>query len=150
LVRGKALLQFIHQNTDWGPEPNAPCVEISRDGGDLVLSFGMGPTSFGEDGSWIGIASLRFRRVSRWCWDSTNDEGWYAGAGRYAGQAPRWGEFYEVIGDARLGENAVPGRIPNPKPVRHFLFYFRDETIECYAESWGLHCGQHRRSSIDR
>lgn len=125
------MLQFIQQNTDWGPEPNAPGLEIARDGRDLVLSFAMGPTSFGEDAYWSRPATLRFKGVSRWCWDSTNDEGWFAGAGRYARQAPRWGQFYEVIGDERLGENCIPGRMPDPKPVCHFLFYFRDETIEC-------------------
>lgn len=143
-----AVLRFIHQNADWNAEPNAPAPQVIKFGPDLDVSFIMHPSSFGwpERDGVRGL--LRFRSCSRWCWDSTNDEGWHAGAGRFAAQAPRWGEFYEISGGERLGENAVPGRISSLKPTRHFLFYFRDEVIECHAESWELLCEDHRRSSF--
>jgi hypothetical protein len=144
-----AVLRFIQQNTDWNAEPNAPGPHASMDGPDLNISFLMHWSSFGWDEREDVRGLLRFKSCSRWCWDSTNDEGWYAGAGRFARQAPRWGEFYEITGGERLGENAIPGRIRNQKPKRHFLFYFRDEVIECHAESWELLCEEHRRSSAD-
>ena len=55
--------------------------------------------------------------------------------------APAWGEFYEVSGDLRLRE------CPNdreyvtdvaPRPLRHFLFYLRDETFECDAAGYAF------------
>lgn len=148
-MKAMAVLKFIQQNTDWNAEPNAPEPQVTRNGSNLNISFLMSPSSFGWDGREDVPGLLRFQSCTRWCWDSTNDEGWHAGAGRFARLAPRWGEFYEVIGGARLGENAIPGRIKNQKPKRHFLFYFRDEVIECHAEAWELSCEEHRRSSSD-
>lgn len=85
--------------------------------------------------------TLRFAGCSRWRWDGTNDHEWYKtdGHGRYSGVAPRWGEFYELIGpdpdrDAvsweKIGEDTAS--------TRHFLYYFRDETLEFMAEDWSF------------
>ncbi len=141
------MLKFIQQNADWNAEPNAPNPQITKHGPTLSIAFLMHPSSFGWHDEEDVPGLLCFTSCRRWCWDSTNDEGWYAGAGRYARQAPRWGEFYEIIGGERLGDNAIPGSVSSKMPVRHFLFYFRDEVIECYAEAWELRCGEHRRSS---
>ncbi len=67
----------------------------------------------------------------------TNDEGWYLGKCRFSGKAPKWGEFYAVLGEAQ----SVRGpddwvfieRHPGSERT-HFLFYFRDGTFECLAE----------------
>ncbi|WP_246650078.1 hypothetical protein [Rhizobium laguerreae] len=54
---------------------------------------------------------MRFVGCSRWRWDSTNDHEWYKvdGHGRYSGVAPRWGEFYELMGpDPDPDPDAMP------------------------------------------
>ncbi|WP_286170018.1 hypothetical protein [Rhizobium sp. NFACC06-2] len=60
------------------------------------------------------LGTLRFAGCSRWRWDSANDHDWYKadGHGRYSGVAPRWGEFYELIGpdpdrETCLGKRSV-------------------------------------------
>ena len=61
------------------------------------------------------------------------------------GIAPAWCDFYEVKGDLRIDSDPDPSewvtlRSPSLKS-RHFLFYLRDETFECDAESWSLVVG---------
>ncbi|WP_292576098.1 hypothetical protein [Mesorhizobium sp.] len=83
------------------------------------------------------MATLRFGGCSRWRRDATNDHAWFAGDGRYSNQAPKWGEFYEVIGDGRAVDDWEV-LSPDSPNSRHFLFYFRDETIEVVARDWSL------------
>ncbi|WP_333900116.1 hypothetical protein [Agrobacterium pusense] len=81
--------------------------------------------------------TLRFAGCSRWRWDSTNDHEWYKtdGHGRYSGVAPRWGEFYELIGPDPDRDAVSWEKIgADTASTRHFLFYFRDESLEFMAE----------------
>jgi hypothetical protein len=128
---------FVKLNLDWNAEPNAPDPRVELSGTSLALSFLLNP--------WAHLASVgergcvTFTRCSRWRWDITNDHGWYGGTGRYAGIAPEWGEFYEIVGDDP--ERDGPGEWQRVGPgldARHFLFYFRDETFECFARDWTL------------
>jgi hypothetical protein len=83
---------------------------------------------------------LRFLSCERYRLGPTNDEGWYRGQCRFSKVAPRWGEFYEVSGDLRLQE-CPDGWVtvgPAHRTLRHFLFYFRDETFECDAAEWAF------------
>lgn len=130
-------LSFRHLNPDWNAEPNAPHVELRVEGNDLELTFLLNPWAY--DAKQGELASLRFVDCSRFRWDATNDHAWFAGEGLYSNQAPVWGEFYEVIGDDRvISEHDWDVLSPdNPNP-RHFLFYFRDETIEVVAKDWAL------------
>jgi hypothetical protein len=132
-----ADLSFQHLNTDWNAEPNAPDVELAVEGSTVRLSFRLNPWDYSaEPGE---IATLRFLGCSRFRWDATNDHAWFAGEGLYSGQAPKWGEFYEVIGDTRVTEvedwNVLSADLP---ASRQFLFYFRDAAIEIVAQEWSL------------
>lgn len=130
-------LQFLKLNDGWNAEPNALSLHVSFDEKAALLTFELNP--------WLHSATpgekatLRFENCSRWNWDATNDEGWYSGEGRYARQAPAWGEFYEVKGEEKLG-GEIDWEILFPDPVgaRHFLFYFRDETLEFIATDWSM------------
>lgn len=85
------------------------------------------------------MATLSFFGCSRFRWDATNDHSWFAGKGLYSGQAPKWGEFYEVIGDDRaVSDGDWDILSPDSPDSRHFLFYFRDDTIEVAARDWSL------------
>ena len=82
---------------------------------------------------------LRFYGVSLWRIGSTNDEGWYLGQCRFSGVAPSWGEFYKVDGELKLNEAAGEWRVLSQGVGgQHFLFYLRDSTFECSAESYEL------------
>lgn len=85
--------------------------------------------------------TLRFAGCSRWRWDSTNDHEWYKadGHGRYSGVAPRWGEFCELIGPDPDRDAVSWEKIgADTASSRHFLYYFRDETLEFMAEDWSF------------
>jgi len=130
-------LEFLQLNDDWSAEPNAPLVEVVFEDGAANLSFLLNPwqrkTGRKEE------ATVRFSKCSRWNWDATNDHAWFAGEGRYAKQAPKWGEFYEVVGEDILGGD-IDWEIVSADTLnaRHFLFYFRDETLEFIASDWSI------------
>jgi hypothetical protein len=132
-----ANLSFQHLNTDWDAEPNAPDVELAVEGNTVRLSFRLNPWAYSaEPGE---IATLRFLGCSHFRWDATNDHAWFAGEGLYSGQAPKWGEFYEIIGDTRIVEDDDWDVLSADFPAsRQFLFHFRDDTIEIVAQDWLL------------
>jgi hypothetical protein len=86
----------------------------------------------------VGKIVLTFKNCKRYRLGRTNDEGWYRGQCRFSGVAPAWGEFYEVPGDLKLGALKDPWveLKPGTDKDSHFVFYFRDETFECDAESY--------------
>ena len=141
------MTTFLQLNAGWNAEPNAPapCVEI--DGRDVVVSFRMNPFVF-PDFSDEDVGRLRFRLCSRYRLGGTNDEGWSRGQCRFSKIAPSWGEFYEVGGDLRLAECPADwvevGAASDS--LRHFLFYFRDETFECDASDWSLEVWRRNRA----
>jgi hypothetical protein len=135
-------LSFIHLNPNWNAEPNAPTIRVEVNGSMLRVWFDLNTYAYEAQKDEVGL--LTFDGCSRWRWDETNDHAWYQGQGRFARQAPKWGEFYEVIGDdravSRLDWEVVT---PDAKAPRHFIFYFRDGAIECLASDWKLEreCG---------
>ena len=62
----------------------------------------------------------------------------YDGQCRYSKAAPAWGEVYELLGedDQRLKPADWHELAPSTSEHRHFLFYLRDETFECFATEW--------------
>ena len=131
------MTTFRQLNIDWNAEPNAPNPQIAVEGRDVVVSFLMNPFKFPQF-SAEDVGKLRFVSCQRYGLGATNDEGWYRGQCRFSKTAPRWGEFYEVGGDLRLDE--CPGSWVEiglaQYVLRHFLFYFRDQTFECDALDW--------------
>lgn len=130
---------FRKLNAGWNAEPNAPEPNVLIDGCDVVLTFLANSFQFPRFAEGQRLC-LRFANARRFRLGSANDEGWYQGQCRFSGEAPAWGEFYEISGDLRLE------RCPNDWHVvgdrrtsgRHFLFYLRDETFECDADDWSL------------
>jgi hypothetical protein len=128
-------IAFVHLNPDWNAEPNAPEPAVAVAGDTLELSFRL--NSFAYQARPGEIGRLRFRRCSRWRRDDTNDEAWFAGRGRFAGEAPAWGEFYEILGEDPSGDSLRWHVLSaGGEGDRHFLFYLRDETFECLAADW--------------
>jgi len=129
-------LAFRKQNFGWNADPNAPEPRLTIANGDLILVFHLNPyrEPFQE-----GQGQIRFRNCSRFRSDGTNDHAWFGGQCRYGRAAPQWGEFYELVGDdPTLIEVNDWIRVAGSDGTRHFLFYFRDEMVECLAESWIL------------
>jgi len=130
---------FRQLNDGWSAEPNAPAPTVDVVGGDVVLTFLANPFQFPRfvEGQRL---RLRFAGARRYRLGSTNDEGWYQGQCRFSGDAPAWGEFYEVSGELKLERSPNDWRSVGDArpPGRHFLFYLRDGTFECEADNWSL------------
>ncbi|MER8825709.1 hypothetical protein NKH73_09075 [Mesorhizobium sp. M0938] len=134
-----ADLRFAKLNESWNADPNAPHPSVEQSGNDILLRFLLNSFQFKRfvEGD-VGI--LRFRNCSRYRIDPTNDHAWFGGSCRYSALAPGWGEFYELVGDdptlATVSDwNMIGDKLP---VARHFLFYFRDEMFECFAEDWSF------------
>ncbi len=129
-------LTFKHLNIDWNAEPNAPEPEVTVRETGVQLTFLLNPWAYeayeGQEGCLI------FEHCSMWRLGATNDHGWYAGQCRYSKTAPKWGEFYELLGNDELQPLPTDWQILSQPTSqdRHFLFYLRDETFECFASDW--------------
>jgi hypothetical protein len=131
-------LDFIRQNQGWNAEPNAPDARVRGDKSFVELSFVLNHQAYDAQEEEIGF--LTFDDVSAWRLGPTNDEGWSMGQCRYSGIAPNWGEFYEISGDDPSAwlPNDWRHNPPFGTGNRHFLFYLRDNTFECFAREWSL------------
>ena len=131
--------QFRQLNDGWNAEPNAPDPTVQVNGPEVVLTFLANPVQYPHFAQEHRLR-LRFTGARKYRLGSTNDEGWYRGQCRFSGEAPRWGEFYEVSGDLKLQQSPNDWQIVgDARPSgRHFLFYLRDETFECEADDWVL------------
>jgi len=127
---------FKKLNDGWNAEPNAPEPDVGVRDNSVRLKFFLNPWAYVADEDEKGC--LTFRECSMWRLGETNDEGWYAGQCRYSKAAPTWGEFYELLGedDQQLKPSDWHELAPLTLRQRHFLFYFRDETFECFAMDW--------------
>ena len=153
------MLKFVklQLGQGWVVDPNAPEPQVSVEASSANVRFrsyravdDKNPTGirralalFSKPSSKFEetLGTLRFAGCSRWRWDSTNDHEWYKadGHGRYSGVAPRWGEFYELIGPDPDRDAVSWEKIgADTASSRHFLYYFRDETLEFMAEDWSF------------
>lgn len=127
---------FKQLNDGWNAEPSAPEPVVATKGTAVQLTFALNPWAY--DAAEEEKGRLTFHGCSMWRLGATNDEGWYKGQCRYSKIAPTWGEFYELLGedDQRLGPSDWHVLAPLTSGQRHFLFYLRDETFECFATDW--------------
>jgi hypothetical protein len=84
---------------------------------------------------------LEFTRCLKYRLGVTNDEGFYLGQYRFSRTGVQWGNFYHIIDSNWItefpkDEVLVDRSIDNNPLLNHYLFYFRDETYECIAESY--------------
>lgn len=128
------MLEFVELQLGqgWVAEPNAPERQVSLAGSSVNVCFRsyrpvcdkkpsgiLRPLNlFAKAGpkfdeTW---GTLSFIGCSRWRWDDTNDHEWYKvdGHGRYSGTAPRWGEFYELV-----GYDPIRDAVPWDNPGKH-------------------------------
>ncbi len=132
----KMSTEFIKLNENWNAEPNAPMEAVRFEQGILYLTFNVNPWLY-EGYEEDQRVELRFHGCSSWRLGSTNDEGWYMGQCRFSKLAPEWGEFYEIRGDKL--DHLIPdtwNQTGFPDGNKRYLFYLRDSTFECQANSF--------------
>jgi hypothetical protein len=128
---------FRKLNEGWNAEPNAPAPQVAHQDQTVTLSFVLNSFQFPQFGE-EDKGRVLFANCWRYRLGATNDEGWYRGQCRFSKTAPAWGEFYEISGDLRLSEcpNDWVEVGVSAEQLKHFLFYFRDQTFECDARDW--------------
>lgn len=105
---------------------------------DVIVRFRLNPFQCKEfsDGD-EGL--LTFRNCCQYRFGAPNDEGFYQyGQSRFKRYGIPWGEFYllEDSGWEKEFPDLVQAGGQPTKNSRHYLFYFRDDTFECIAESY--------------
>ncbi len=131
--------QFRKLSNDWNADPNAPVPQYKFTGDSLLVRFRPNKFKY-PDFSRRNYLYLVFVGCSRFRFTPINDHAWYAGDCRFSKLAPEWGEFYQVDGDFREEQENTPwiNKGPIIASSNNYLFYFRDETLECSALMWKL------------
>ncbi|TCZ79378.1 hypothetical protein E0485_05820 [Paenibacillus albiflavus] len=134
-------MKFIKLNHKWNAEPNSPEPNLKIHKQNLKLRFLMNPYQFPEfDEDDVGI--LEFYDCYMYRIGPTNDEGFYRGYCRFSSSGVKWGEFYQVE-ESNWKEDFPEDKViledlHNENELKHYLFYFKDETFECIAKGYGL------------
>ena len=135
-------MEFIRLNKGWNAEPNAPNPQIDIIQDNLVLSFLMNPYQY--DGYKDGdIGFILFKNVFKYRLGSPNEEGFYKGQFRYKRSQVDWGELYKVENSDYFISFPADCEVINPEltsenNLKHYIFFFRDNTFECVANSYKL------------
>ncbi|HNP78918.1 MAG: hypothetical protein U0289_05080 [Cyclobacteriaceae bacterium] len=131
-------MKYVKLNADWNAEPNAPEVKANVRGDNLEIEFFLNPFMFdhineGEKGLLV------FSDCFKYSFNSCNDEGYFRGQYRYEDEILPWGEFYELKHDWEKdfhNDFKVVNDKPDKNGLRHFIFFFRDNTLECIASDF--------------
>lgn len=132
-------ITFEQLNTGWNAEPNAPELKIRIENTDVVIEFYLNPF-FYQEFSEEEKARITFHNCVQYRNGTPNDDDFFLyGKSRYKKYGVKWGEFYLVH------NSDWKDHFPDPIPVgsagddlKHYLFYFRDETFECIASSYDI------------
>lgn len=130
---------FRKLNDGWDAEGGDPEPNLRTSESGLTLTFFLS-SSIDHQFREYDRGEIFFPNCWRYRLGYPNDEGWHMGHCRFRCWAIVWGDFYEVTGDLLDDgvEDWVLVKPAPPEPSRHFLFYFKDETFECDADSWSF------------
>jgi len=138
-------MKFIKQNIGWDAEPNAPMpsLEVARTGDSIKISFYLN-SFIHDDVTEEDKGILQFMNCYKYRLGPTNDEGFYSGKCRFSKTGMDWGNFYMIEesnwkSDFPSDEKIINSNLVHHPNLNHYLFYFRDETFECIAESYRFH-----------
>lgn len=131
-------MKYKRLNVDWNAEPNAPEVKLQVDGDKLKVEFYLNPFIY-ENVNEEDKGELIFKDCLKFSFNSCNDEGYHLGQYRYNNDILPWGEFYELQHDWERDFHK-DFKILNPSldtgQLRHFIFFFRDNTLECISKDF--------------
>jgi hypothetical protein len=131
-------MDYKRLNIGWKAEPNAPDVWVEVKEDELRVEFYLNPFVFDnvEEGD---KGELTFKNCFKFSFNSCNEEGYYLGQYRYKNDTLPWGEFYELFHDWESdfhNDFKILNSELDKHTLRHFLFFFRDNTLECIAKDF--------------
>lgn len=135
----KGDVTFEQLNIDWNAEPNAPEVNIEVHKYDVILEFYLNAFKY-EQFSEEDRARITFHNCYQYRYGLPNDEGFYVyNQSRFKKYGVKWGEFYLAHGTNWKEEFPDPIVVDGQAgKMKHYIFYFRDGTFECIAESYDI------------
>ena len=133
-------MKFNKLNLQWNAQPNAPLPKVSVQGNIVLLEFILNHYIYkqfkeGQKGRIEFVECYMYRL------GPVNDEGFSRGQFRYGPKDIPWGEFYELK-DSNWRVNfsddkvIIDQTLEDSKDLKHYIFFFRDETFECIAKSF--------------
>jgi hypothetical protein len=128
-------MNYKKLNIGWNADPNAPNVELAVVGKNLKIKFNLNPFIF-ERISEGAKGELIFNLCFKYSFNSCNDEGYFNGQYRYKEDQLPWGEFYEIQNDWKNDFHPDFKVLNNDlvtKELKYFIFFFKDNTLECVA-----------------
>ncbi|MET4108161.1 hypothetical protein [Hymenobacter sp. UYP22] len=131
-------MRYQQLNHNWNADPNAPEPRLTVTGQTVQLEFYLNAFQF-EHFQEGDKACLTFWNCHKYSFNGLNDEGYYRGQHRYNYQQLPWGEFYELLTDWQVDfseESMIIGPVSDVAQLHHYVFFLRDNTFECVAESW--------------
>ena len=133
-------MTFTQLNKDWNADPNAPETNINVSGDTVTLDFYLNYFLFdnfkeGDKGQ------LTFYNCHKYYLGGPNDEGYYRGQHRYKYTELPFGEFYLLKTDWKNDfptNSKVLNTDLNVNDLKHFIFFFKENTFECVATDYKL------------
>lgn len=131
---------YTKLNTDWNADPNAPETTISIDDDIVTLDFYLNYFNYkkykeGDKGK------LTFYNCHKYYFGEPNDEGYFMGHHRYKYTELPFGDFYLLKTDWH-NDFPMKSKVLNPdttnKDLKHFIFFFKENTFECVAKDFKL------------
>ena len=133
-------MNYIRLSTDWNAEPNAPEVKIYIKEDQVSLEFYLNYFVF-ENFREGDKAIVRFNKCHKYSFNGMNDEGYCRRQYRYTADQLPWGEFYEILTNWEVDfphDHQVISTNINPQQQHHYLFFFKDNCLECVAENYDV------------
>ncbi len=132
-------MKYEKLNINWNADPNSPMPKISRIDDGISIKFYLNSFIYEHIGK-EDKGLIKFYNVYKYRLGTTNDEGYFYGQFRYKNDQLPWGEFYQLEDSDWLKDFPDDEIILNDtidhKELRHFIFFFKDETFECIASDF--------------
>ncbi len=122
---------FIKLNDGWDAEPNAPGLNIVLNNNDVVIVFLLDDE--------VTKLQIVFSNCFQYRIGKPNMDDFYLRKSKFNQYGIEWGNFY-LINNSNWREE-FPEAIKvggNDRDLKHFIYYFRDETFECIASSYNV------------
>lgn len=134
-------MKYKKLNTNWNADPNSPEPKTKLIDNNLNLSFYSNSFLFDKT-NYEDEVTIVFYDVVKYRLGSTNDEGYFRQQFRYTNEQLPWGEFYELYesnwqNDFPTDEVLIQN-FEDIDTLKHFIFFFKDETFECIAKDYNI------------
>lgn len=143
-------MTYTRFTTDWNADPNAPQVQLSVDGSSLTVEFYLNHFLFDKfkEGD---KARLTFNQCYKYALTGLNDEAYFHGRHRYINSELPWGEFYQIKTNWETDFPVVCKVLfinNEEQQLNHYIFFFKDSTLECIAEYFTIEFDSQRMSMM--